>query len=185
MKKSILFTCTLLLASLFIGCSEKEEITELNEMVSSNDYTLSSTKGESFTVTKEANNFILKDAKTHVVIYDIFATWCPPCRAAVPHLSELQTKYANDILILGITIEDEITNKELDDFATEHKGTYTYVNSKDNRRLATAIASSVGAGQDFPIPFMAIYVDGKYFKHYNGSVEPEMIEADIKQALGK
>jgi len=154
-------------------------------MVSLNEYTLTSTKNETFNVTKEANNYLVKNASQRVVIFDIFATWCPPCRAAVPHLSELQEKYKNELLILGITIEDEITNKELDEFATKYEGTYRLINSKDNRRIATSIASSLGTGQDFPIPFMAIYVDGKYFTHYNGAIPPEMIEADIKRALGK
>ena len=188
MKSSILFTCSLLLASLFLGCSKEKEhsdisshANELNAMVSTNDYHLKALDGTEYTVTKEGNNYTLKNAKHKVVLYDIFATWCPPCRAAIPHLSQLQKKYP-DIKIISLTIED-ISNADLKAFINEHHGDYTFVNSKDNRRLATSMASSLGAGQDFPIPFIIIYVDGNYFTHYNGAIAPEMIEADIKRAL--
>ena len=187
MKSSILFTCTLLLTSLFLGCSKEQssdaplEASELNAMVSTNDYHLKALDGTSYTVTKEANNYKLQGATQKVVLYDIFATWCPPCREAIPHLSALQEKYP-DIKILGITIED-IDNKALKAFKEEHQGSYTFINSKDNRRLATSMASSLGVGQDFPIPFVIIYVDGNYFTHYNGTIASEMIEADIKRAL--
>ena len=36
--------------------------------------------------------------------------------------------------------------------------------------------------QNFPIPLTVMYVDGKYFTHYEGSVPAEMIEYDIQQA---
>ena len=48
----------------------------------------------------------LKD-KVHVV--EFWATWCGPCLAGMPHLSELQNKYKDDVVFIGVTREDEKT----------------------------------------------------------------------------
>ena len=48
----------------------------------------------------------LKD-KVHVV--EFWATWCGPCRAGMPHISELQNKYKEQVAFIGVTREDEKT----------------------------------------------------------------------------
>jgi len=40
--------------------------------------------------------------KDKIVVVDFWATWCPPCKAAVPHNNELAKKYADrGVLIIG------------------------------------------------------------------------------------
>lgn len=183
MFKKRLLSFAIAVPLLFLGCSS--DTSEEKSMVASETYHLVDTKGVDYNVTKEGLNFYVNGHKNKVVMFDIFATWCPPCRAEAPNLTHLQKNYHDDLLILGVTIEDVITNKELDDFKTKYGADYAIVNSKDNEKLYRAIASATKAGQRFPIPFMVMYKDGQYITHYVGQTPEEMIESDIKKALGK
>lgn len=43
-----------------------------------------------------------------IYVLEFWATWCGPCRAAMPHLTKLQKQYEGKILIIGVDIwEDE------------------------------------------------------------------------------
>eukprot|EP01129_Flabellula_baltica_P002537 TRINITY_DN12349_c0_g1_i1.p1 TRINITY_DN12349_c0_g1~~TRINITY_DN12349_c0_g1_i1.p1 ORF type:complete len:196 (-),score=47.26 TRINITY_DN12349_c0_g1_i1:23-610(-) len=55
-------------------------------------------KGEPISV----NDFI----KGKVYVLEFWATWCPPCRQTIPHLSQLQHQYGDAVAFIGITDED-------------------------------------------------------------------------------
>lgn len=40
-----------------------------------------------------------------VAVIEFWATWCPPCRESIPHLSALQKKYADKVVFIGVTDE--------------------------------------------------------------------------------
>jgi len=185
LKKSI-FSLVLISAMLFHGCSndeDKKEVQTANEMVTSNEFVLTTLDNKQIIVKKSENGFIVEGARDKIIIFDIFATWCPPCQAEAPHLGTLQKKYKDKLLIIGLTIEETITNQKLKMFKKEHHANYTFVNSKQNRALITEIASMLKLGDRFPIPMMAMYKGGELVQHYIGAVEEEFIESDIKQAL--
>lgn len=184
LKKSLLLA-SVVLFFLLQGCSD-ETVTEAdNAMVATTGYTLTDTAGQTYTVNKEGENFILQGYEKGVVIYDIFATWCPPCRAEAPHLASLQKKFPNELVILGISIEDNINVAELNDFKNKYDADYRITFGQASIDLSRLIASTIHVGQQFPIPLMVMYKDGQYVTHYSGAVPEEMIESDIKQALGR
>jgi len=46
-----------------------------------------------------------------VYVVEFWATWCPPCRKSIPHLTELAKKYADRVVFIGVSDEDVATVK--------------------------------------------------------------------------
>ena len=63
----------------------------------------------------KAADFSLEDAEGNVVklsqfedkliLLDFWATWCVPCIKELPHLSNIQEKYGDDVVVLAISID--------------------------------------------------------------------------------
>jgi thiol-disulfide isomerase/thioredoxin len=191
MLKKSLFSMLFISALLFQGCFDSEEekskqVEQISALVkNNNEYVLTSTDSTQFVVLKTQDGLTLKENEGKIVIFDIFATWCPPCQASAEHLSAIQKKFNKDVVVIGLTIEDNIPNTKLEKFKSKYHANYTIANSSENRRLINEIATQLQLGARFPIPLMAIYKDGKLIQHYIGAVEEEFVVSDIKQALGK
>jgi len=188
MKKISILTTLLAIGLLFQACSNDKESTdttqEANSLLSTNEFVLTSLKNKQFVVEKTDNGLTVKGAKGKVIIFDIFATWCPPCQAEASHLASLQKKYKNKLLVLGISVEHNIANAKLEEFRKQHNANYILVNSSENMRLIDAVAKQLKMGRDFGIPLMVMYKDGKLVNYYQGATEEEFIDSDIKKALG-
>ena len=177
-------TITALAALLMLGCSDSKKTSgagEADALIAKTVYTLDGIDGSKYEVTKAGTDFTISGTPEPVVVYDIFATWCPPCRAEAPHLSSLQQKFAGKVKFIGISIEEGKDNAFYQRFADDIGVKYTLVNSADNQKLSRAMAGAVGVGQDFPIPLMIVYKNGRYVKYYSGLVPEEMIESDLRQ----
>lgn len=186
MLKSLLKITSISLLLLFASCSsDSEKAEELNEMVVTNEFVLTQTDKTQYTVLKVKDGFKIKEAKEKAILFNVFATWCPPCQGEAKHLSSLQEKFKDDLLILGVTVEEGIENEKLEAFAKEFHAKFPIVNSPENRRFITTIAEDLEVGRNFGIPLMALYKDGKLINFYQGATEEEFIESDIKKALGK
>jgi len=44
-----------------------------------------------------------------VYVVEFWATWCPPCRDSIPHLTELQARYGDRVVFVGVSNEDAAT----------------------------------------------------------------------------
>ena len=66
----------------------------------------------------------LANYKGYVLVLVFFATWCAPCREAIPHLVELNRKYGKQGLqVLGLSA-DEDGEKVVRDFVAEKRINY-------------------------------------------------------------
>lgn len=64
------------------------------------------------TVTKWMNGVPVEKLEPgKVYVLEFWATWCPPCVAAMPHLTQLQAKYADKgLVVIGVTTRDRMGN---------------------------------------------------------------------------
>jgi len=133
-------------------------------------------------VIKELNNGFKFNIDKQVVLLDFFATWCPPCRAEIPHLTNLQKKYSEKLKIIAVLVENK-KDYEIEEFKKRYNINYFVSNSNDNMNLAAKTADMLHQPHNFSIPMMVLFVNGNYFRHYIGMVPEEMLESDIKEAI--
>jgi thiol-disulfide isomerase/thioredoxin len=73
----------------------------------------------------EGNTFKLEDKKGKVVLVDLWATWCGPCRDAMPDLIALQDKYKDkNFEVIGLDTDEEETPEQIKAFAQAKKLNY-------------------------------------------------------------
>lgn len=57
----------------------------------------------------------LADFRGQVVVVNVWATWCPPCRVETPGFVDLQAEFAGEVQFLGLSLDD--SEAEVRDFA--------------------------------------------------------------------
>jgi thiol-disulfide isomerase/thioredoxin len=65
----------------------------------------------------------LNQYRGKIVILDLFATWCPPCRLEIPHFVELQKTYADRLQIVGLCY-DQAPAADVEKFIQQMKINY-------------------------------------------------------------
>ena len=114
----------------------------------------------------------ISDLKGKVVLVNLWATWCPPCRKEMPALDKLQADYADQGLVV-LTVSDEDRDL-LQAFAAEHP-------------LRTLNASSTDLGwydvPGRPVTFV-IDRDGNIREFLTGGHPYEDFEAAVRPFQG-
>lgn len=145
-------------------------------------FTLHSTRSQEYNITVYDEDLVLQGETYPVVIMHFFATWCQPCVSEIPYLNDLHKKYRKEVFIAGILTHDTIETPALQTFIAKNNIRYFVSGSAQNDAFAARVTSNIGASENFTIPLIVMYVEGRYFTHYEGNIPVEMIEYDIEQA---
>lgn len=111
-----------------------------------------------------------------VIVINFWATWCGPCKIEIPDLIELQEQYKDDVVILGVSVDD--TPEKMKPYAEQMKINYPLL---------------VGLGRDdfqdtygplWGIP-VSVFInrEGKIHKKHSGIATKEQFEREIRAAL--
>jgi len=118
----------------------------------------------------------LESFKGKVILVNFWATWCGPCRAEIPSLVELQEQYKDDLVVLGLSVDD--TAEKLLPYAAEFKMNYPVLVGNGREDVQEAF------GPLFGIPVSVIIGrDGVIAKKHSGIATKEQIEREIKTLL--
>lgn len=199
MKFKNLALLPLLTITLLSGCSEKEKIDEnviANKKTQPAQQTqkksnvpvfdLKTHDGKNIKITADVNNgWKFEGLENKVVLLDFFGTWCPPCKAEIPHLNNIREKLKDDFEILavdlgprggGITPADELAS-----FIKEYNIKYPVTTGRQNNVLFSAVLELNKAGS---IPFMILFnKKGEFVQYYIGMKPEEMLFRDISTAI--
>lgn len=118
----------------------------------------------------------LDPKKTYVV--EFWATWCGPCVASIPHLSELQTKLKDDgVTLMSIHVANGV--EAADAFVKKQGKQMEYTVAKDSAKGDVGKAWLTAAGVD-GIPCAFVVVNGKvaYIGH-----PASLTDAKIKEFM--
>lgn len=173
-----------LFAFILVGCSDKKETQKEKEEPQAKQeqkiqypITLTSMTGENILINKIDKGFTFSNTQDEAVLLNFFTTWCPPCKAEIPHLNNLQKQYEGKLKIISILVEDKNFN-EVEDFIKTYKVDFIVTHGKSNFDLAKAV------GDVKAIPFMILYdKNGKYATHYTGAIPEEMLNVDIAKVV--
>lgn len=162
----------------------KKEAISSHEPVSLNDtFTLKNMKNTHYTVNVSNQKVTFKENYKAIKLITFFATWCPPCVHDIPYMNDLYIKYQKDVFLAAVLVHDDINENALKSFLAQNEVRYFVSTSTHNNDFASLVAKTLKLSRNFSIPFTVMYVEGKYFTHYEGCVPVEMIEYDINEAL--
>lgn len=117
------------------------------------------------------------EGNDEAILFNFFATWCPPCKAEIPHLNNLSDKFKGKLKIVSVLMEDK-SKDEIDAFMKKYKINFDVAYGEGNSRFAKALGGVVG------IPYIVLYKpNGEYATHYVGLVPEEMLESDINKVI--
>ncbi len=163
----------LLLGAFFLTTAQAKEAQEVQNIE------LNTTTGQPVTITVTQNGFLFDKFKGKAVLLDFFGPYCPPCLLEIPHLIEMQKENKDKLQIIGVQVQTQMSNDDLNAFIKEKGINYPVVNLDYAWDLVSFVRANTGwKGQ---IPYMMVFdKEGNIKRQFIGMVPNETILKYIK-----
>ena len=111
-----------------------------------------------------------------VVLLNFWATWCPPCRQEIPILVDLAKKYKDNLLIVGVSVDDGSPD-DVREFAKAFHMNYPVV------MWSHELVSEYGGVPALPTTFL-INKNGRVVQKHEGLYPPEVYNTEVRALMG-
>jgi thiol-disulfide isomerase/thioredoxin len=106
------------------------------------------------------------------VVVNFWATWCPPCRAEVPHLVQAYERERGEVIFLAVSVEESA--RTVRRFADKNGMFFTILLDEDGN-----VASDYRV-RGIPVTFF-ISRDGEIAARYEGGLSPHRLEDGLSR----
>ena len=127
----------------------------------------------------KGNPVTLSQFKGKVIVLNLWATWCGPCRKEIPDLIKLQAAYPKDVAVIGVVVLDKFGDK-VTSFARQFGITYPVLDGNDREDFEDAFGPFWGLPTSFVIDRQ-----GRLQKKHQGQVTRLQLEREITPLLGQ
>lgn len=131
------------------------------------DFTLTDVNGDQVS---------LSDFSGKVIVLNFWATWCGPCRMEIPDFVDLQNKYEDDLVIIGVSL-DKDGPRAVEPFVKEYKINYPIIYGSGQ------VVQDYGGIRGIPTTFI-IDRDFNIQRKYVGYRDRSIFENDILTLSG-
>jgi len=136
--------------------------------------------------TLDGESLKLSDFADKVLIVNIWATWCGPCRLEMPELVKMSNEYkSRGLVVLGLatTYNEHNDQAHVKDFIRAQNINYKIV--WDDGTMAAPLVQLVQGQSVIPQSFV-ISRDGRIVKHFTGFrpyADPQLMRMAVEEAL--
>ena len=85
--------------------------------------------------TLEGDTVTVADLRGSPVLLNLWATWCPPCRAETPYLQSVHARYDGRLRTVGVTVDNRGAADQVRDFVGEAGVTYEILHDPTMRAM--------------------------------------------------
>ena len=180
-KQSLLFSVFLIFLSVLLttGCSNSDTIVQAEEAKQSPEK-----KSTVSLVTLQEVQKALEKNKGKVSIVNLWATWCPPCVAEIPHLSEFYREMDPEkVAFTAISLDDpQSAEKVVPLFQQKKKVPFDILVLKEPD--IDALGKLLNKQLSGSIPNTLVYnSQGKLVKFWEGGISKSDLEGVVKPLL--
>ncbi|MDR0666431.1 MAG: TlpA family protein disulfide reductase [Campylobacteraceae bacterium] len=192
------YLITIFCAFLMFGCTDKEDVIPKSSVLKIGESVeLTSVQGAKITIKRVEGGLVQEGKEDNVLIFDIFGTFCEPCKKEAPALMNLQLKYISNMTLIGLSYFEDVNEKYIiENFAKPYNAHYFIAkNSPANKALADTITEDIKYKSLISLPFKVVLKNGKYRnitdiwenktdnKYYIGAIDTAVVEKDLERIL--
>lgn len=121
----------------------------------------------------------LEDYRGKPVLLNFWATWCVPCAAEMPLLSEMQKQYQGKVVFIAASIDDEDVKPQVEAFIKKHQG----------EALTVMMGATLDSLDDFGVNqgmpgTVFLDAEGKIVDRFTGALKRPELEQQLRKLAG-